>query len=74
VEQTFTENAHRTRPMFTAPRFRLVQADGATVLRAQPETGGRKILHVSRAEENGGSGRGAGLGVRRHYDIARNEV
>jgi len=54
MEQTLTTDARCTKPMFTAPRVCHVQTDGAAVLRSQPETGSRKILHVSRAEENGG--------------------
>lgn len=59
MEQAFTTDAVCTKSMFTAPRLRLVQTDGAAVCSTEPQTGGRKILHVSRAEENGGGGRHA---------------
>ena len=53
MEQTLTTDACCTKSMFTAPRVCHVQTDGAAILRSQPETGGCKILHISRAEENG---------------------
>jgi len=64
MEPTFTTDACGTKSMFTTPRICLVPADGTTFRSTQPETGGRKILHISRAEENGGSRRYARCSVR----------
>jgi len=49
--------------MFTAPRIRLIPTDGPAILSAQSETSGRKILHVSRAKENGGGGCRTRIGI-----------